>query len=70
MLLLAPGPSRRVIAGQTRPVYYHKVRLGYIGNIIDAIVGFSDTLSVAGLLGRQSFFDQCIITSDPTTEPP
>jgi hypothetical protein len=32
--------------------------------------GFVDNLPVAGLLGRRGFFENFIITFDPSAEPP
>lgn len=60
-----------VISGTANaPVYFHKIKLAFMEHIIDVTAGFSDELSVAAILGRQGFFDNCVVTFDPTGDPP
>jgi hypothetical protein len=59
-----------VIANVSGDVYFHKVKLALQSSIVEIVAGFSDSLSVAAILGRQSFFDNHIVTFDPQTEVP
>ena len=58
-----------VIRGASEPVYFHNVKIRFLEHIVDATAGFTETLSVAGILGRQSFFDNCTVTFDPSSAP-
>lgn len=51
-------------------VYFHDVLLHVGADMIRIRAGFSDDLSVAGILGRRGFFEHFIVTFDPTCEPP
>lgn len=57
--------------GMREPVYYHKIKL-YIESdwIIDVTAGFVKKLSVAGILGRDGFFDNFRAKFDHSSNPP
>jgi hypothetical protein len=57
--------------GMREPVFYHKVKL-YIESdwIIDVTAGFVKKLSVAGILGRNGFFDNFRARFDHSGVPP
>jgi hypothetical protein len=59
-----------VIGGQVRPMYFHKVKILAGGEQFQTMVGFSEHLSVAGLLGRRGFFENAIVKIDASTNPP
>lgn len=65
-----PSQLGGVIAEASSPVYFHELKLSFGDQVVDAIAGFSAHLSVAGILGRQGFFDSCVVTFDPSAEPP
>ena len=51
-------------------VYYHHVNLWVGAGMVKIVAGFSDDLSVAALLGRRGFFENYIVTFDPSATPP
>ena len=55
-----------VLAGASSDVYFHKVKLLFLGNMVSTMAGFSHDLSVGAILGRQGFFDNCTVTFDPS----
>jgi hypothetical protein len=57
--------------GMREPVFYHKVKL-YVESdwIIDVTAGFIKKLSVAGILGRNGFFDNFKVKFDQSMTPP
>ena len=55
-----------VLAGASSDVYFHRIKLLFMGNMVTTTVGFSHELSVAAILGRQGFFDNCTLTFDPS----
>ncbi len=59
-----------VSQGMKEIFYFHKVKLYIAGSYIETMVGFSDRLSVAGLLGHIGLFDNFIVTFDNTPDPP
>jgi hypothetical protein len=59
-----------VIGGDSRPMYFHKVKILISSGQIQTMVGFSKFLSVAGLLGRRGFFDNFKFSLDGTSESP
>ena len=65
-----PHPLGGVVGGSVSQMYFHKVKLCLPGTIIDIMAGFSEKLSVGGLLGRSGFFDKYTITFDPCSTPP
>ena len=64
------GPLGGVVGGAKGEVYYHKVKLCVAGQIIPINAGFSETLSVAALLGRHGFFEHFSVFFDPANDPP
>jgi hypothetical protein len=53
------------------PVFYHTVRiLVGLDWVIEVQAGFSEQLAVAGILGRNGFFDSFRIVFDHSTHPP
>lgn len=48
-------------------VFLHEVMVYIPGGPIKTVAGFSDNLSVAGLLGMTGFFEHFKIVFDPTT---
>jgi hypothetical protein len=56
--------------GMREPVYYHDVKL-YVESdwVIDITAGFIKKLSVAGLLGRNGFFDNFKVRFDQSMTP-
>jgi hypothetical protein len=64
------APFGGVIGGSVGTAYFHKVKLCVFSDMIEIKAAFSRTLSVAGLLGRNGFFENFIITFDAETRPP
>lgn len=64
------GQLGGVIGGEIRKVYYHPIKLCIASNMISVVAGFSDSLSVAAILGRAGFFDNYSVTFDPCGTPP
>ena len=61
---------RGIISGTQSKVYYHGIKLAFADQFLNVTAGFSDELSVAGILGRRGFFDNFAITFDPSSQPP
>jgi hypothetical protein len=59
-----------VIGGDIRPMYFHKTKILIGSTQVETMVGFSDFLSVGGLLGRRGLFDNFIFTLNGTSNPP
>ena len=59
-----------IVAGAMIEVYYHDVKLWAGSDHVHVRAGFSDQFSVAGILGRRGFFENFIVTFDPSAEPP
>ena len=59
-----------VIGGVRGEVYFHKIKLKVLADIIPITAGFSEHLSVAAILGRHGFFEHFTITFDPCSNPP
>ena len=57
--------------GMAEPVFYHKVNL-YVESdwVVDITAGFVKKLSVAGILGRNGFFDNFKVRFDQSMHPP
>ncbi len=57
--------------GMREPVFYHQVKL-YVESdwVIDITAGFIKKLSVAGILGRNGFFDNFKVGFDQSLTPP
>jgi hypothetical protein len=59
-----------VIGGLRVPVYFHKVRVLIFGEFFETMAGFSQQLSVTGLLGLRGFFENFVVTIDSSIHPP
>jgi hypothetical protein len=59
-----------VVGGSRGEVYYHKVKLCIADSMLTVNAGFSEHLSVAGLLGRHGFFEHFSVLFDPCNNPP
>lgn len=64
------GVMSGVAAGVKIDVYYHDVNLWVGVDMIKIRAGFSAEMSVAALLGRRGFFENFIVTFDPSATPP
>jgi len=64
------APLGGVIGGASVPLYFHKVKILIGSAQVETMAGFSDKISVAGLLGRRGFFDNFIVKIDSSTNPP
>src|SRR5207245_11255333 len=58
------------VSGKPTKIYLHNVSLYVPGHIIKIRAGFSEALPLAGLLGRNGFFEHFKITFDPSNNPP
>ena len=57
--------------GMSEPVYFHRVRVFVEADwVIDVMAGFVKKLSVAGILGRNGFFDHFKVNFDHSAIPP
>jgi hypothetical protein len=59
-----------IIGGKVVPIYFHKIKILVAGQQIEIMAGFSEQLSVAGLLGRRGFFENFIVRIDASSNPP
>jgi hypothetical protein len=59
-----------VIGGAIAPLYFHRIKILVGSYQVTTMAGFSDKLSVAGLLGRRGFYDNFIVKIDSSTDPP
>jgi hypothetical protein len=66
----AKGEVAGVARGVKIQAYYHGVKLWVGADILQITAGFVEDLPVAGLLGRHGFFENHIITFDPSANPP
>ncbi len=57
------------VSGQPTKTYLHNVSLHVPGHMIKVRAGFTDQLPLAGILGREGFFEQFRITFDPSGTP-
>jgi hypothetical protein len=64
------SPLGGVIGGTTVPLYFHKIKILIGSEQVETMAGFSDKLSVGGLLGRRGFFDNFVVKIDSSTNPP
>lgn len=64
------APIGGIVAGATIDVYYHDIHLWVGADRIKIRAGFSEKISVAAILGRRGFFENFIITFDPSSSPP
>jgi aspartyl protease len=63
-------PSVRAGIGGGSEVWVHPITLFVAGHVLQLNAAFSDTLPLAGLLGRSGFFEYFRITFDPASAPP
>jgi hypothetical protein len=60
-----------ILRGETEPIYFHSVNLQITGNwCISVKAGFTRKLAVAGILGRNGFFDNFTVKFDHSVAPP
>jgi hypothetical protein len=59
-----------VVGGKTAPMYFHKVKILVGTQQVTTMAGFSDEMSVAGLLGRRGFFEDFVVKIDSSANPP
>ena len=64
------GTAAGIAAGVRIDVYYHDINLWVGADMIRITAGFASALPVAALLGRHGFFENFIITFDPSASPP
>ena len=65
-----PGTLGGVVGGAVGEVYYHKIKLKLLADIIPITAGFSEKLGAAAILGRHGFFEHYTVTFDPCNNPP
>ena len=68
--LTAGTPSARTGIGGQSEVWVHPISLFVGEHVLQLNAAFSETLPVAGLLGRSGFFEHFRITFDPAGHPP
>jgi hypothetical protein len=59
-----------IVGGAVAPVYFHKIKILLGTEQVTTMAGFSEQLSVAGLLGRRGFFENFTVKIDSSTNPP
>lgn len=60
-----------ILRGGTEPIYFHTVNIQIAGMWpISVKAGFTKKLAVAGILGRNGFFDNFTVKFDHSTKPP
>jgi len=59
-----------VIGGAVVPIYFHKIKILVGTDQMTTMAGFSEQLSVAGLLGRRGFFGNFAVKIDSSPSPP
>ena len=59
-----------IVPGEKIDVYFHDVNLWVVADMIKIRAGFAPRLSVGALLGRHGFFENFIVTFDPSNNPP
>jgi hypothetical protein len=64
------GPLSGVVAGAATSAFFHDIGLHVGTDIIRIKAGFCDQLAVAGILGRNGFFDNFMVTFDHSVVPP
>lgn len=63
-------PSVRMGIGGRSEVWVHSIALFVGEHVLQVNAAFAETLPVAGLLGRNGFFEHFKITFDPASDPP
>jgi len=64
------APLSGVVGGKEAKLYFHKIKILVGSYQVTTMAGFSEELSVAGLLGRRGFFEDFIVKIDSSTNPP
>jgi hypothetical protein len=64
------GPLGGVLANKKGKLFFHDVKIKWMGHMINIYAGFSDELSTLAILGRNGFFDNFSIAFDPCDTPP
>jgi hypothetical protein len=64
------GDLAGVVGGKKADLWFHRIKILIGGYQVTTMAGFSDQLSVAGLLGRRGFFEEFIVKIDSSTNPP
>ena len=64
------GLVHGVVHGPKLDVFYHDVSLWVGSDRISIAAGFAHGLTVGALLGRRGFFENFIVTFDPSANPP
>lgn len=64
------GTTSGIVQGQIINIYYHDVNLWVGADRIKIKAGFGEHMSVGAILGRRGFFENFIITFDPSATPP
>lgn len=59
-----------IVPGVKTDVFFHQVNLWVGADMIKLMAGFSKGMSVGALLGRRGFFENFIVTFDPSNNPP
>jgi hypothetical protein len=64
------GDLSGVVGGKKADLYFHEVKILIGGYQVTTMAGFSNDISVAGLLGRRGFFEDFVVKIDSSTNPP
>lgn len=64
------GSTGGIVPDQRIDIYYHDVNLWVGADRMRIRAAFSYRLSVGAILGRRGFFDNFIVTFDPSNDPP
>ena len=59
-----------VVGGKTASMYFHRIKILVGSEQVTTMAGFSEEMSVAGLLGRRGFFEDFVVKIDSSTAPP
>ena len=64
------GEMRGIVAGAQARVWYHKVKLVVLAEMVEIDAGFIDDLPFAGILGRADFLQHFVVTFSHEYQPP
>jgi len=64
------SPLSGIVGGATTKLYFHKIKILIGSEQIQTMAGFSNDISVAGILGRRGFFENFIVKVDSSSNPP
>ena len=65
-----PSEVGGIIGGLSASIYFHKVKVQIGSEQLSTMAGFSEQLSVAGILGRRGFFENFVVKIDSSGTPP